>query len=269
MYIIDILLFEINVTNKNIITIMKTIDFSYFIERYNAGEMDEKEKEWFRKEIEGNEKLRHEVELRRKADAILKDKDIINLRNKLNLIEKNRKANIPDKGQRKAVNMKYAAAVATMVIIGGFALFRGSNISNEEIMSRYYKTYETTYPARSVSAVTDLDYTMAMDYYKIHDYRNAAVYFTKVLEKDPQNMESSFFHGLASFENSNFPEAKQSFGKVIDNNDNLYIEDAQWFLALCYIKTYDQSKAKELLAIIQESNSIYRRDAGKVLRKLK
>ena len=38
---------------------MKTIDFSYFIERYNAGEMSESEKQWFLKELEGNEKLRN------------------------------------------------------------------------------------------------------------------------------------------------------------------------------------------------------------------
>ena len=30
---------------------MKTIDFSYFIERYNAGEMSEAEKLWFRRKL--------------------------------------------------------------------------------------------------------------------------------------------------------------------------------------------------------------------------
>ena len=75
---------------------MKTIDFSYFIERYNAGEMDEAEKEWFRKELEGNEKLRREVELRSRTDMILKDRDIMNLRNKLNAIEKQRKEPVPE-----------------------------------------------------------------------------------------------------------------------------------------------------------------------------
>ncbi len=69
---------------------MKTIDFSYFIERYNAGEMDEAEMQWFRKELSGNEKLRREVEIRSKTDNILKNQDLLNLRNKLNAIEKKR-----------------------------------------------------------------------------------------------------------------------------------------------------------------------------------
>jgi tetratricopeptide (TPR) repeat protein len=248
---------------------MKTIDFSYFIERYNAGEMDDAEKKWFRKELEENKKLRHEVDLRRRTDTILKEKDIISLRNKLTVIEKNREANIPAKSSRKPVNMKYAAAIAAMVLIGGFALFRSNSLSNEEILNKYYKTYEVTTPSRSYSASADPDYIMAMDYYKIHDYRKAALYFTKVLENDPEDMESHLLHGLVNFENSNYPEAERSFGKVIDNKDNMYTEDARWYLSLCYIKTNDQDKAMEHLAIINKSKSIYRRDARKILRRLK
>jgi hypothetical protein len=36
---------------------MKTIDFSYFIESFNAGEMNQAEKVWFLKELNGNESL--------------------------------------------------------------------------------------------------------------------------------------------------------------------------------------------------------------------
>jgi len=62
---------------------MKTTDFSYFIEKYIAGEMDEVEKEWFTSELSGNEKLRKEVELRKKTDSIIRDKEIIDLRSNL------------------------------------------------------------------------------------------------------------------------------------------------------------------------------------------
>ena len=54
---------------------MKTIDFSYFIERYNAGEMSEAEKQWFQKELEGNENLRKEVYLRKNTDKVLKNQE--------------------------------------------------------------------------------------------------------------------------------------------------------------------------------------------------
>jgi len=55
---------------------------------------------------------------------------------------------------------------------------------------------------------------------------------------------------------------------VIDDNKNLYIDHAQWYLALCYIKTDENQKAAEQLAIIEKSKSIYRKDARKILRSL-
>jgi len=66
---------------------MKAIDYSYFIERYIAGEMDQKEKEWFEKEIEGNDALKNEIILRRKTDQVLARQDLMDLRKKLKAIQ--------------------------------------------------------------------------------------------------------------------------------------------------------------------------------------
>jgi len=250
---------------------MKTIDFSYFIERYNAGEMDEAEMQWFRKELSGNEKLRKEVELRNKTDNILKNQDLLNLRNKLNAIEKKRREAIPVKKQGRPV-IKYAAVVAALIIIGGLSLFSGRKLSNDEIIDRYYKPYETAASSRSAEFVKNQDYSdynMALEYYNIHDYRNAAIYFSKVLKSEPGNIPSTLLNGISNFENHNYPEAKSSFSKVIEDNDNYYIDHAQWYLALCYIKTEEKAKAVKQLSIIENSNTIYSKDARKVLRRLK
>ena len=248
---------------------MKTIDFSYFIERYNAGEMNDSEKEWFHKELEGNEGLRHEVDLRRRTDMVVKNQDIINLRNKLKSIEKKREENIPVKNPRKPVNMKYAAIIAGLIIIGGIAIFSNRHLNKDEILDRYYRSYETTTTSRSDITETNPDYTLALEYYNIHDYRNAAIYFSKVLEKEPVNMHSTLMYGISNYEISNYPEAKRSFVKVIDDNNNLYMDHAHWYLALCYIKTDEQDKAMEQLAGIRRSNSIYQKDARKISRMLK
>jgi len=251
--------------------IMKTIDFSYFIERYNAGEMDEAEMQWFRKELSGNEKLRREVEIRIKTDNILKNKDLLNLRNKLHAIEKKREAAIPVKKQGRPI-IKYAAVLTALVIIGGLALLSNRKLSNDEIIDRYYKPYQTASSSRSGDFVKNQDYNdynMALEYYNIHDYRNAAIYFSKVLEGEPGNMQSTLLNGISNFENKNYPEAKSDFSKVIEDNDNYYIDHAQWYLALCYIKTEEKAKAAKQLSLIENSNTIYRKDARKILRRLK
>jgi trehalose-6-phosphatase len=82
-------------------------------------------------------------------------------------------------------------------------------------------------------------------------------------------MESVMFYGVSNFEEKNYPIAEKSFAEVVDNNDNLYIEDAQWYLALCYVQTDEQSKAVQQLEMIRNSESFYKKEARKVLRRIK
>ena len=249
---------------------MKTIDFSYFIERYNAGEMSDTEKQWFLKELEGNEKLRHEVNLRKQTDEILKKKDVMSLRNKLSEIEKQRaEAKTPAITSRKPVYIKYAALIAGLVIIGSLMIFRGKNLSNEDILKQYYKAYEPPTSQRSAKAGTDADFTLALEFYNTHDYEKAAILFNKVLETKPNDMQTVLLIGVANFEEKKYPEAKQSFGKVIDDKDNLYIDQAQWYLALCYLNTNETEKAKQLFTLIGKESGIYQNDARKIVRGLK
>ena len=248
---------------------MKTIDFSYFIERYNAGEMDDAEKEWFRKELNNNEKLRKEVDLRRRTDTILKNQDVMNLRNKLNAIEKKRSVPLPAKKPGRRINIRYAAAIAGVVIIGSIALLSDRQLSSDEIIDRFYKPYEAESSLRSVELVKNQDYKLALEYYNINDYRNAAIYFERVIENEPGNMHSTLLNGISNFEIQNYPKAEGSFSKVIDDNNNYYIDHAQWYLALCYIKTDEKLKAVDQLAIIEKSRTIYRKDAKRILRSLK
>jgi len=247
---------------------MKTIDFSYFIERYIAGEMDEAEKQWFRNEMDGNEKLRKEVEIRRKTEAILKNRDLLNLRIKLDSIEKKRAVEVNVRRQTKHTTIKYAAIFAGLIIIGGIALFSNKGPDSGEIFEKYYTPYEATTTLRSDVVMDNSDFNLALEYYEIHDYRNAAIYFSRALENTPGDMHSALLNGISNFETSNYPEAESSLTKVIDDNKNLYIDHAQWYLALCYIKTDENQKAAEQLAIIERSKSIYRKDARKILRSL-
>ena len=249
---------------------MKTIDFSYFIERYNAGEMSESEKQWFLKELEGNEKLRNEVNLRKRTDEILKNQNVMSLRNKLSEIENRRKeVKNPVKDSKKTVFIRYAAVFAGLILIGSIAMFSGKNLNSEKIMKHYYKIYEPPTSQRSAESGTNADFTLALEFYNTHDYEKAAVLFNKVLENKPNDMQTVLLKGVANFEEKKYPEAKQSFVKVIDDKDNLYIDQAQWYLALCYLNTYETEKAKQLFKIIVNGDGIYKSDAKKIIRGLK
>ena len=115
---------------------------------------------------------------------------------------------------------------------------------------------------------TDGDFTLALEFYNTQDYAKAAALFSKVLESRP-DMQVELLYGVSNFEEKKYPEAKQSFGKVIDDKNNLYIDQAQWYLALCYLNTSETEKAKQLFKAISKEDGIYKKEAGKILRGLK
>ena len=123
---------------------MKTIDFSYFIERYLAGEMDDSERDWFKKEMEGNEKLQKEVEIRQRTDSILKKQDVLNLRTKLLSIEKQRDSSVKQIRHPRMAFYKYAAAIAVLLTVGTIALLSNRKIDNNAIIEKYSRAYEAT-----------------------------------------------------------------------------------------------------------------------------
>jgi tetratricopeptide (TPR) repeat protein len=248
---------------------MKKVDFSYFIERYNAGEMSDEEKIWFRKEMEFDENLRQEVHLRKNTDEVIKRQDILALRNKLSEIERKQESKIHVRTRKNRVGLKYAAVIAGLIIIGAITVVSEKNTTSEKIIDSYYKSYEPVTNLRSGQSETNADFTLALDYYYRHEYRNAALYFSKVLEKDPGNIQSTFLNGVSNFEDKRYPEAKQSFVNVINDNNNLFIENAKWYLALCYLKTNEMEKAVKQLGIIKDEGGIYSNDAKKIIRKLK
>jgi tetratricopeptide (TPR) repeat protein len=248
---------------------MKTIDFSYFIERYISGEMSDTEKQWFLRELEGNIKLRDEVDLRKRTDEVLKRKDIISLRNKLSQIEQNRKEVTKQVSGPGKAYIRYAAVIAALVLIGSITMLTRKNMSNDEVFKRYYKVYEPPTSERSAQTAPDADFTLALELYNTHDYGKAAILFNKVLENKPNNMQVVLLQGVANFEEKKYPEAKLSFNKVIDNRDNLYVDQAQWYLALCYLQTNETERAKELFKIIGSENGTYRHDANKIFKGLK
>jgi TolA-binding protein len=240
---------------------MKTIDYSYFIERYNAGEMDEAQKVWFQKELEGNESLQKEVMLRRKTDKLLQRKDIQDLRGKLNAIERTRKIETTVSVKSNAPRFRYAAIITGAVVIGSLILqYRPMN--SRQIFDNYLSGYENTETSRSLEPT----YDKAVDYFNRKDYLKAIDGFQTYLKQQPENTRYEFLLGVSNMEIKNYPDAELSFNKVLKKGASLYQEQANWYLAGCYIGMGQKEQAIKELKRIAGSESIYRTKAKKILR---
>jgi tetratricopeptide (TPR) repeat protein len=248
---------------------MKTNDVNNAIENWLGGRADKSAEEWLMKEIKRDASLKREVTLRRKTDEILADRDIIDLRHKLKAVEINKRSAV---AVRRTVikSARYAAAVVLVAIISGslyFGLRPGS--SPEELYSSYYARYEAPGAVRSGVSSGNTLMENALASYASREYEKAIIYLEQVISTGQEDMESVFMHGMANMEVKNYPVASGSFTKVIEHNDNLYLEDAAWYLGLCYMMTGNNEKAKNQFNAIASSRSRYGKQASKLARRLK
>jgi tetratricopeptide (TPR) repeat protein len=249
---------------------MKTIDFSYFIERYNTGEMDTLEKKWFVKELEGNTMLRKEVELRKRVDDSLLKHDLIDLRNKLASLEKTRKEKVNATDGKKGVIIRFAASVAVLMLMGiMYYMISGRGVNRNKIYESSFAPYIYSGVPRTATSDVDISFKSAMDLYNSGDYRAASSALTEYLNHNPGKMEAFFILGVSEMENNNFDNAIKILRSLSENQSNLYLDHSQWYLALCYIKTENYSLATDELQAIINSGSYYKSKARKVLKKIR
>ncbi|KPK82770.1 MAG: hypothetical protein AMS27_13995, partial [Bacteroides sp. SM23_62_1] len=100
-------------------------------------------------------------------------------------------------------------------------------------------------------------------------YREAIVLFEKLLETDPGNMATTLYSGISYMEVDEYNKADRSFSKIIAHNDNLFIEQAEWYLGFCYLMTNESDKARKHFEKIANSNSSYRDKASGIVKKIK
>ncbi len=244
---------------------MKKIEFTRFIERYLDGQMQNSEKKWFEAEMEGNPSLRKEMELRKRVNGFIEDQDSVAFRKILMDAEKKHRniAAVRNKVATKRV-IQYVAVFAGLMLLGyAGLLFTGNN--DTDYASMYSPDYTPLTTARSMSDEMDNAYLKATEFYKSGNYEEAIVWFNKLLNPD---MQVEFLKGNSYMKISEYREAIVSYTKVVDDNDNLFIEDARFYLSVCYLETEQSDKAKALLEGIMNSESRYKKDAKKLLKKI-
>lgn len=248
---------------------MKTINVNNTIENFLSGNACNAEKRWLSREMKKDPDLAREVTLRRRTDEILADREILDLRAKLNAVEMKRRS---AGGFRKAAarTSRYAAAIVVAAAITSALYFIvRPEPSPGKLYTSYYERYESPGATRSATSEGNLLMENAIASYSAKEYDKAIGYLEQVIASEKGNMESVFMHGMANMEVSNYPVASGSFTRVIEHNDNLYLEDAAWYLGLCYMMTGNREKAVSQLNAIADSGSRYSRKAARLARRIR
>lgn len=232
------------------------------IERYLNGELEEDDLWEFRKALETDPQLRSDTR------ALKELKKVMSQTKKLEIMEKMLTMHQNEQKKKRFFGLPaYGAAAASFLVmaaIGGGLFYLQSSNMHEKLFDQYYATESGAFGLRSGNANIDQPVMQGLQFYELGNYEAAVELFNKT----PDNLLGTLYRGLSYIEMEEFDSAIKDFKQIIDQKGNLFIDQAQWYLALTYIKTKDVSEAKILLTSIASDRGVYKTKAQKLLNEL-
>lgn len=249
------------------------------MQKYLDHELSEKEMIQFEQELEASPELLADLNLFQEVDEAIADTEVLDFRAQLTDLRDEKKGNEPGrKFLRFTRPWHYAASAAIALLVAiGVATVLGRPLSNKDLFKKYMKLYEAVLINRSVDANVNSEIArmevwmqQASKYYLAENYEQAIVWYEKVLQENPAKMDASYYSGISYMETEQFEKAGISFNKVIEQRDNMFLENAEWYLGLCFLATNEDELAKRQFTMIAASGtSAYKEEAYKILRKMK
>lgn len=249
-------------------------EYSRYIERYLDEEMADGELKWFESELDGNPGLLHETNLRSDINAAIAQHDVIDLRTQLEGLFNEQLNDQPKTRTSTLVFLntyaKYVAAamVALFIAVGSILYMNNKTMTSQEIYQEFYEPYNAGFNLRSADAGVSEELRMAMTKYQEKDFQEALVLFEKILDQDASRVGLKLYSGISHMELEQYKKANENFSAIIDENYALYMEQAEWYLAFCYLMTGDNENAHEAFEAIAQSDSHYSKQANKILKRL-
>ncbi|HLN72811.1 MAG: hypothetical protein ACM3O8_09925 [Methylococcaceae bacterium] len=242
------------------------------IEGYLYNELNEIQLTIFEDELIHNKDLLSEVNLIKGIDQAIQENDIMQLRNNLKDIaeENNNK-----KQKEQSITVRFwhrktaisVVAASLILLLGITGIIRYT--SEDDIYRKYYTKYETAGISRSSSAVSDENFAKALQKYNKEDYQSALNLLEQVLSKDQNNVAGHFYSAVSFQELGKYNNAIKEYEIVIVDKDNLFMEQAEWYIGLCYLQSKDEKKAIQQFKKIADGKGFYQEKAVAILRKMK
>ena len=83
--------------------------------------------------------------------------------------------------------------------------------------------------------------------YNAANYKEVLSLIAPLLLDYPSDWELVFYKGVSDFHAQDFENAIETFRQIIDQDDNLFLEDAEWYLVGALIFNYEKDQAKNNL----------------------
>ncbi len=159
-------------------------------------------------------------------------------------------------GKRKKQNpvLRWSMAASIALALGAAVYFFATrqNISGQDLYANYYQPFSEDINVRNVTAEDIAN--QASQLYQGKKYKEALPLFLQILEAEPNNAEVQLASGICQLETDNLEKAIQTFSAV---SNPLFKDQAQWYLAMIFLKQSDMANAKTVLESIKEGDYNY------------
>lgn len=242
------------------------------IEKYIDGELKGTELLKFEKLLSTDRDIKRDYNLSLELNNSIMEDDVMALRETMNYMYQDETIvkRIPTVFTKRKFYYYAAASAALLIATGGLMQrLSGPGMDTSGVYEKYYSPYEVTVTYRSGNTEVDRLLLNALERYEEKDYEHALVLFEEVLESRQNDMAVNLYSGISYMEEEKYQKATKSFNSIISDKDNLFIEQAKWYLAMCYLRTEKTNKAQDVLREIIKEESYYKEQAVRVLRDIR
>jgi len=243
------------------------------LESYIHSELSSEELASFEAELTSNQKLMDEIELIKNIDLALSETDVMQLRNNLQNIAgeiaANKQTERSFSGKLKAKRIVLSTVAASLILLLGITGIMSRQSSQDDIYQKFYNRYEATGIVRSANLTANKTLSEALQKFEDQDYNAALDLFSEVISRDQNNMVGHFYTGVSLQETGKYQNAIKEYETVIIDKDNLFTEQAEWYIGLCYLQTNENKKAYQQFKKIAKNEGFYQQKALTILSKIK
>lgn len=248
-----------------------------YIESYLDGELQGEELELFENKMKSDSEFAREVKLHREINEFLRNKfDYIQKREQLEkiyeevILKKGKpEITIIKNTRTNKINWYYriAAGIALLIGVSAILFFILRPLKNDRLFAQYFKVYEASVTVRGANVHNKTPFEHAMEAYEDNDFETSYKLFDELCITEKEDTANFFFKGISAMKIEKFSNAVISFNVVL-NSTSLYKDEAEWYLALCYLKMSEINKSVELLKRIVTEETHHRDDAVLLIDKL-
>ena len=223
------------------------------VERYCLGEMDANEKQAFEKRLEEDAQLSTLLEELKPAILALKMSDLSN-----NLREIHLEQSSPSGGSKRFIYIGIAASISIIALFFSITFQQ----SNEDLFDTYFQPYPDVITKRSNANESSSESGMAS--YSSGDYEKTIESLSSNSQLSPDQL---FYLAQAHLA---LKEGEKAI-EILESNsfeDSKLKSQVNWYLALGYLLTENETKGKELLRTLAQGEGSYKERAEELLNRL-